>query len=234
MFKNRLITVGSCAASLVALGLVMTPHKVARGQESLDSYQYSRQAQQGREITPVSVNLMGKDPNLVYIGSYLVNGQGGCNSCHTCPSYTGVNPFAVGGHGFPSGPNVAAATLRKLEIGPKLSGPPSPHTPVNVKFFLGGGTPFPNGGKPFKGSVLRSPNITPDSEGLPGGLSFADFKSAMQMGTVSAKPGHILQVMPWPTLHNLYDNDLMAIYQYLSAIPSAPAGTCTAEGQTGQ
>jgi len=233
MSKNRLITVGSCVASLVALGLLTAPHKMARGQETLDSYQYSRQAQQGREITPVTVNLMGKDPNLVYIGSYLVNGQGGCNSCHTCPSFTGVNPFLVGGRGFPVGPSVPAPALPHLPIGPKPPGPPTAHTPVNTSFFLGGGTPFPNGGKPFKGAVLRSPNITPDSEGLPGGLSFADFKSAMQSGTVSTKPGHILQVMPWPTLHNLYDNDLMAIYQYLSAIPSAPSGTCTAEGQTG-
>ena len=28
------------------------------------------------------------------LGSYIVNAQGGCNDCHTCPSYTpGHNPF---------------------------------------------------------------------------------------------------------------------------------------------
>ena len=116
---------------------------------------------------------------------------------------------------------------------PKPPGP-SGHTPVNANFFLGGGTPFPSApGKSAKGGVVTSPNITPDSNGLPGGLSYDDFKSAMQNGTVSTQPGHVLQVMPWPTLHNLYENDLVAIYQYLSAIPPAQSGTCTGAGQTG-
>jgi hypothetical protein len=31
--------------------------------------------------------------------------------------------------------------------------------------------------------------------------------------------GNLLQIMPWPTFANLSDNDLEAIYEYLSAIP---------------
>ena len=56
----------------------------------------------------------------------------------------------------------------------------------------------------------------------------------MQNGVVSTKPEHILLVMPWPAYRNIYENNLVAIYQYLSAIPPAkPGGTCTGQGQTG-
>jgi len=104
--------------------------------------------------------------------------------------------------------------------------------PVNAANYLAGGTIFPGRGAPAKGSVLTAPNLTPDSSGLPGGMTYDDFKNAMQNGVVSSKPGHVLQVMPWPMFRNLYENDLVAIYQYLSAIPSAqPGGACTNPGQ---
>ncbi len=211
MFKAwpAAITVFSSVAGVA----VFAAYSAARGQENLDSYKYSRDAQQGKQISPVPVNLMGKDPDLVYLGSYLVNAQGGCNGCHTCHSYKGTNPFTAGVAGLPS---------------------PLKPTPVNAGNYLAGGTPFPNGGRPFQGSVLTAPNLTPNSAGLPGGMTYADFKNAMQNGMISSKPGHILLVMPWPTYRNMYENDLVAIYQYLSAIPPAqPGGTCTGAGQTG-
>jgi hypothetical protein len=31
--------------------------------------------------------------------------------------------------------------------------------------------------------------------------------------------GSLLQIMPWPSYHNLTDQDLRSIYEYLSAIP---------------
>jgi hypothetical protein len=60
--------------------------------------------QQGFAISPVKLNLDGKNPALVGLGSYIVNAQGGCNDCHTCPSYApGQNPypkpFGDGGNG---------------------------------------------------------------------------------------------------------------------------------------
>lgn len=52
------------------------------------------QIQRGLAISPVMLNLQGKNRSLVGLGSYIVNAQGGCNDCHTCPSYTpGHNPF---------------------------------------------------------------------------------------------------------------------------------------------
>ena len=50
--------------------------------------------QQGFAIAPVPLNLKGKNRALVGLGSYIVN-TGGCNDCHTNPSYLpGGDPFA--------------------------------------------------------------------------------------------------------------------------------------------
>ncbi|HJQ97595.1 MAG TPA: hypothetical protein VJ826_04720 [Candidatus Polarisedimenticolaceae bacterium] len=53
------------------------------------------EVQRGIDIAPVHLNLAGKSPSLVALGSYIVNAQGGCNDCHTCPPYAeGHDPFA--------------------------------------------------------------------------------------------------------------------------------------------
>lgn len=54
------------------------------------------EVQTGFRIVPpnIKLNLQGKDIELVGLGSYIVNAQGACNDCHTCPSYvSGHNPF---------------------------------------------------------------------------------------------------------------------------------------------
>jgi len=52
---------------------------------------------QGKAISPVKLNLQGKNAAKVALGSYLVNAVGGCNDCHSCPSYEpGHNPYAGG------------------------------------------------------------------------------------------------------------------------------------------
>jgi len=43
--------------------------------------------QKGLQISPVPLNFTGRDKNQVGYGSYLVNATGGCNDCHTNPSY---------------------------------------------------------------------------------------------------------------------------------------------------
>jgi len=56
-----------------------------------------RRVKVGREIAPVKLDLDGKDrkeKKEVWLGSYIVNAQGGCNDCHTNPPYTpDGNPF---------------------------------------------------------------------------------------------------------------------------------------------
>src|SRR5262245_51831587 len=49
----------------------------------------------GYRINPVELRLRGKNRFLVGFGSYLVNAGGGCNDCHTHPSFApGGDPFA--------------------------------------------------------------------------------------------------------------------------------------------
>src|SRR6266852_6581409 len=168
--------------------------------------------EQGFEIAPVPLNLEGKNPALVVLGSYLVNGPGDCNACHN-PG-PGNNQFLPGGNPFFWKPKR-----------------------VNPATYLGGGRNF---GPFVPGSAdIISRNLTPGKTGLPeGGHTFDEFVLIMRtgvdmdhlhptcpVGTVNPgcvpQPfdGRLLQVMPWFAFKNLTDHDLQAIYEYLSAIP---------------
>jgi hypothetical protein len=179
--------------------------------------------QQGFAIVPVPLNMLGKDPALVGLGSYIVNAQADCNGCHTLGpqfEYTSAgNPY---------------------QLSPPFNGKATP----DPTHYLAGGRdfgPFPGpGGIPH----LYTRNLTPDKTGLPeGGHTFAQFLQIMRNGTDfdhihpscsgSSTPansnclpfpfnGNLLQVMPWPTFANMTDHDLLAIYTYLSAIPCNP------------
>jgi hypothetical protein len=73
---------------------------------------------QGFGIAPVPLNLKGKNPKLVGLGSYIVNAQGGCNDCHTNPSYAeGGDPFK----GEPEKINVDGYLAGGQEFGPFVS-----------------------------------------------------------------------------------------------------------------
>jgi hypothetical protein len=142
--------------------------------------------QRGFEIAPVPLNLQGKNRALVGLGSYIVN-TGGCNDCHTNPSYApGGDPFA---------------------------GEPEQ---INVPCYLSGGMDF----GPF-----RSRNLTPDFQGRPAGLTYAEFLHVLRTGEDTTSPfdppfdGGLLQVMPWPVFGKKTDRDIMAMYEYLKAIP---------------
>jgi hypothetical protein len=169
--------------------------------------------QQGLAIAPVKLNLDGKDRALVGLGSYIVNALVDCNGCHT---RSPQDDFAAGGN-------------------PYFGQHP---TKVNPAVYLGGGNdfgPFPGLG-PFPHIVSR--NLTPDKTGRPeGGRTFEEFLTILRTGkdfdhlhpTCTGAPngkclpppfdGDLLQIMIWPTLQNLTDHDIRAIYEYLSAIP---------------
>ncbi len=68
----------------------------------------------GFRIAPVPVNLMGRDRNLVGLGSYLVNTIG-CNGCHTDPEFAaGGDPFM----GQPERINTTNYLAGGVEFGP--------------------------------------------------------------------------------------------------------------------
>jgi hypothetical protein len=152
--------------------------------------------QRGFAIAPVKLNLKGKNRELVGLGSYLVNATGDCNGCHAGPSAsdpTVTAEYAPGGDPFQGQPAV-----------------------VNKAAYLAGGTLL------FGPFIPR--NLTPDKTGRPeGGASFEEFLGILRTGIDPdrAHPqfGPFLQVMPWPTFHNMTDHDIRAIYEYLSAIP---------------
>jgi len=87
---------------------------------------------------------------------------------------------------------------------------------INATNYLAGGAQF----GPF-----RSANITPDAQGLPAGLTLAQFTEVMRTGKdfKNRHPqfGPLLQVMPWPAFAKFTDDDIEAIYEYLRAVPHA-------------
>src|SRR5512135_74633 len=71
----------------VAVALAAFPFASSADEDS------QSQIQRGYQISPVPLDLAGKNRALVGLGSYIVN-TGGCNDCHTSPSYApGGNPF---------------------------------------------------------------------------------------------------------------------------------------------
>jgi len=87
---------------------------------------------------------------------------------------------------------------------------------INVDCYLSGGMSF----GPF---VSR--NLTPDSQGLPAGLTLDLFIHTLRTGQDPDEPGELLQVMPWPVFGKKTTRDLTAIYEYLRSIPHR--ATCT-------
>ncbi len=169
----------------------------------------------GFEITPVPLNLAGKNRDLVGLGSYLVNAVGDCNGCHNGGQPPNFN-YAAGGNPY--------------------FGQPAKVDPTT---YLAGGQDFGPVGDPSNpGPDIITRNLTPDKTGRPeGGHTLAEFKQIIRTGidfdnlhptcsqtvTKNCIPppvrGDLLQIMPWPVFANMTDHDLDAIYEYLSTIP---------------
>jgi hypothetical protein len=194
-------------ATALGLAAIVLAGSLANGQNSIEgTARNAAKVRKGFAIAPVPLDMTGKNPDLVGLGSYIVN-TGGCNDCHASAVTT---IYAAGGNPFFGQP-------KKIE-------------PVG---YLGGGRDF----GPFATlEHLYSRNLTPDKTGLAvGGRSFTSFVDKMRNGTTTSHPncsagvttnclpppfkGGVLQIMPWPQFQDLDDYDLLAIYQYLSAIP---------------
>lgn len=97
------------AALVVGAGLIGAVTLTAQGASKIA---------QGAEIAPVPLDMKGLNPALVREGSYIVNAQGGCNDCHTVPSYAaGGNPF----FGEPEQINTACYLAGGAAFGPFVS-----------------------------------------------------------------------------------------------------------------
>ena len=187
--------------------------------------------QQGKAIAPVPLNLTGKVPASVYLGSYIVNGIGDCSGCHSFPQYLNKPP---------SGTN--------LPTGSPYDGKPSDQSVTGQLVANFNSSHYLAGGQCFGPFMAR--NLTPETNdqphpGLPEGLTEAEFIRVLRTGEdihcdnqhepndpicALGPPTALLQVMPWPTYHSMTDADLKAIYAYLTAIPPAQPCNTVADG----
>jgi len=171
--------------------------------------------ERGFAIAPVPLNLVGKDRGSVGLGSYIVNAQADCNGCHSADPSTEFVP-----------------TGNPYFLRPPFSG----RKQVNPATYLGGGRDF---GPLIPGSAhIVSRNLTPDGTGrAEGGNTLSDFILILRTGmdldhlhaTCSGAPnancvpppfdGSLLQIMPWPAFQDMSDREMVAIYEYLSAVP---------------
>lgn len=197
MTRSRVVAVTAAACIALAITAFYSNYSwAAQGQAVANQVNAEPQANEpleiaiGLKIAPVPLKYPPAQRRLVGLGSYIVNGQGGCNDCHTNP------PFAPGGDPFMGEP-----------------------TQVNAEHYLAGGMQF---------GEITSRNLTPRLNGRPAGFTFAQFRTVMRTG-FDLKYAHpeispLLQVMPWPVYRYMTDEDLLAVYTYLSAIPPATPG----------
>lgn len=115
----KLLTKGTGAGvALAAAALAWMSLRPARVQAQDAGNSDESRIQQGFRIAPVPLNLNGLNRAQVGLGSYLVNAVGGCNDCHTNPSYAvGGNPFL----GQPKVVNAAGYLAGGQSFGPFIS-----------------------------------------------------------------------------------------------------------------
>jgi hypothetical protein len=150
----------------------------------------SSKIQIGFAIAPVPLNMAGKNPALVGLGSYIVNAHADCLGCHS------PRPYADGHDPHLGQPEqINAATY--LAGGGDLFGP---FVPRNLT---------PNAaGRPAGLTLEQFLRVLNTGADLKGRAPF-----------VPSPQNDLLQVMPWPIFQKMTDREKIAMYEYLSAIP---------------
>jgi hypothetical protein len=227
MRQLKTFVAGTAVVGLFAIGMsIVTPSSHAAN-DYVNSQDEQQMIQTGLTIAAslgITMNIGNRDPDMVGLGSYLVNVAADCNGCHSDPKSTAApagNPYLL------PGPKA-----------PFFSG----KRQVNAATYLGGQQDFGSFG-PGKGGEIISRNLTPGKTGLVAGdRTLADFLQIMKTGVDldHAHPscasststnclafpfnGDVLQVMPWPAFQNMTDRQLTAIYTYLSTLPCVEGG----------
>ena len=199
--KTGTFTVGATLAGLLVFALTPVRGAPARDQDRLD--ESDSRVQQGLAISPVPLDLQGKNRALVGLGSYLVNAQGDCAACHTDVA----PPFLPGGNPYLGQPEQIDPT--RYLIGGRQFGPPGVG-PRSRNL-----TPDPVTGLPAGYTFEEFLHVMRTGE---------DLKHLPPFGP-SAELDLLQNPMPWPGFRNFTDHDIRAIYEYLRAIPSRAPGT---------
>lgn len=116
---------GSGLVLVLSLCIAGVRSRPAHAADDDDEKEGSR-ARQGLAISPVPVNLDGRNPRLVGLGSYLVNAVAGCTDCHTHPNFApGGDPYL----GQPKKINAAQYLAGGRAFGPFVSRNLTPEAP---------------------------------------------------------------------------------------------------------
>ena len=182
-------------ASLILVAAAVTG-SAQKGPSDNSASEHSK-IQIGFEIAPVELNMAGKNPALVGLGSYIVNGEIGCNGCHHAPP----SEFAADGNPFLGQPEVIDQTR-----------------------YLAGGTAFgPFQSRNLTPNADGLPARLTLNQFLEVLNTGADVKHFAP--SVPSAENDLLQVMPWPVYRNMTDHEKTAIYEYLRAIPCIGSAT---------
>jgi hypothetical protein len=94
MKSSWVLSLSACAVLIgTATALSADDGRHGDGRDN-DDHSSDARVQRGFDISPVRLSLRGKNSELVGLGSYLVNAVGGCNDCHTHPSFVpGGDPY---------------------------------------------------------------------------------------------------------------------------------------------
>lgn len=170
---------------LATASLMLAPAHGEPGGKSENS-----KIQIGYAIAPVPLDLKGKNPALVGLGSYIVNAAGDCAGCHSNPQYAEGGdphlgqPAVVEQGGYLAGGADFFGPFVPRNLTPNAQGRPAGLTLEQFLFVITTGA-----------DVKHRPPHVP------------------------AEENDLLQVMPWPVFRNMTEHELRAIYEYLRAIP---------------
>jgi hypothetical protein len=233
---SKSLTAGAVFTALALAGILFNSKSGQAANDNNGSQDEKRMIEIGLAVAAsegITLNMNHKDPDMVGLGSYLVNVSADCDGCHSAgpPSQfaPGGNPYLLPG----ANPPFFSGIKR-----------------INPATYLGGTRDF--GAFPSPGGAVHiiSRNLTPGKGGLPeGDHSLSDFMLIMRTGIdldhahpncpvnapncllspplppgVPPFNGALLQVMPWPSFQSMTDRELTAIYTFLSAIPCLEGG----------
>ncbi|MBI2686777.1 MAG: hypothetical protein HYX27_10710 [Acidobacteria bacterium] len=245
MLQHKLlkpVTAGTAFVAVLALGMSVVSTTGRAANDNNGAQDEKRMIEIGLAIAAsdgIQLNMAGKDPDMVGLGSYLINVSGDCNGCHS------------------SGPEAQYTPQGNPYLLKPPNGPFGGVKKINPATYLGGGFDF--GAFPSPGGTVHivSRNLTPGKSGMPAGdLTLSQFTRILRTGvdldnahpncTLSTNPpittncllglppfnppgvppfdGSKLQVMPWPAFQNMTDRQIAAMYVFISAIPCLEGG----------
>jgi len=197
----------SVAATLTLVGAKLSSKRVHADD---DPNSEAVQVAIGLRIAPSFINMEGKDPNLVGLGSFIVNAQADCNGCHGSDP---ANEYLPMNNPFFRKPNNHPVKFNQATYlnGGQNFGPAGPGIVQDVTSPLYG---LPEGGRDLETfmKIIRTGHDFDQLHPNCGGNVTDNCYSA-------PVDGSLLQVMPWPKFRNMTDHQIEAIWTYLSTVP---------------